>query len=113
MLQVSVSPRTSAHTPPHRPLMDRVSDAIDALSCDTVRARTSGPHILLGPREGEPFARLTPLGGGSYGLAFRAAEARAGHTNAWEPLLLVDDLASVIEYALEAVDAVPGRVATK
>jgi hypothetical protein len=31
------------------------------------------------------------------------------HTNAWEPLLLVDDLVSCIEHALVAVDAIPGE----
>jgi hypothetical protein len=34
-------------------------------------------------------------------------EAQSAHTNAWEPLLLVDDLLSVIEHALVAVDAIP------
>lgn len=103
MLQVSTSTRTSTH----RTLLDRVSDEIDALGSETVWARTSGPHVLLGLRGHEAYARLTPLGGASYGLAFRAIEARTTHTNAWEPLLLVDNLPSVIEHALVAVDAIP------
>ena len=100
MLQVSTSSRTSTYPT----LLQRVCDAIDSLGCETVRARSSGPHVLLDLREGEPYARLTPLGGASYGLAFRAIEAQSTHTNAWEPLLLVDDLVSVIEHALVAVD---------
>jgi hypothetical protein len=103
MLQVSTSTRTSTH----RTLLDRVKDAVDALGSDTVWARSAGPHVLLGLRGREPYARLTPLGGASYGLAFRAVEAQSAHTNAWEPLLLVDDLLSVIEHALVAVDAIP------
>ena len=105
MLQISTSTRTSTH----RTLLDRVKDAVDALGSDTVWARSSGPHVLLGFRGREPYARLTPLGGASYGLAFRAIEARTTHANAWEPLLLVDDLLSVIEHALVAVDAIPGE----
>jgi len=103
MLQLTTSTRHPA--PPT--LLDRVRDAIDALDCDRVWARTSGPHVLIGLRGDEAFARLTPLGAGSYGLAFRAAEARTSHTNAWEPLLLVDELEDVVEHALVAVDAVP------
>jgi hypothetical protein len=105
MLQVQTSPRASIH----RSLLDRVSDAMDALGSEGVWARSTGPHVLLGLRGREPYARLTPLGGGQYGLAFRAIEAHATHTNAWEPLLLVDDLVSVIEHALVAVDAIPGE----
>lgn len=105
MLQVPTSSRTSAH----RTLLERVSDVIDGLGSEGVWARSSGPHVLLGLRGREPYARLTPLGGASYGLAFRAIEARPSHTNAWEPLLLVDDLKSVIEHALVAVDAVPAQ----
>jgi hypothetical protein len=105
MLQASTTTRTSTH----RTLLDRVSDAMDALGSDGVWARSTGPHVLLGLRGCEPYARLTPLGGASYGLAFRANEAHSTHTNAWEPLLLVDDLVSVIEHALVAVDAIPGE----
>jgi hypothetical protein len=103
MLQVSNS---IARTIP-RTLLERVSAAIDALSCDTVRARAAGPHVLLCVRGQEPYGRVTPLGGGSFGLAFRANEASSSHTNAWEPLLLVDDLLSIVEHALVAVDAIP------
>lgn len=100
---------TSTRYPAPRTLLDRVRDAIDALDCDCVWARTSGPHVLMGLRGDEAFARLTPLGGGSYGLAFRAAGARTDHTNAWEPLLLVDELVDVVEHALVAVDAIPAE----
>jgi hypothetical protein len=102
MLQVSMSSRTS--TPPT--LLQRVSHAIDLLGCENVRVCSSGPHVLLGVLEGEPYARLTPLGDASYGLAFRAIGAQTTHNSAWEPLLLVDDLMSVIQHALVAVDVV-------
>ena len=105
MLQTSTIARTSTH----RTLLDRVSDAMDALDAEGVWARSSGPHVLLGLEGCSAYARLTPLGGASYGLAFRAIEAETTHTNAWEPLLLVDDLVSVIEHALVAVDAIPGE----
>ena len=107
MLQVSTSYRTTIY----RTLLERVSAVIRTLGCESVRARSSGPHVVLGLREGEPYARVTPLGGASYGLAFRTLDAAripptsvAGH--AWEPLLLVDDLASVVEHAVVAADAV-------
>jgi hypothetical protein len=107
MLQVSTSSPTSTY----RTLLERVCDSIDALGCRAVRARSSGPHVLLGLREGEPYARVTPLGGASYGLAFRTMDAAKVSTlcvtaHAWEPLLLVDDLESVVEHALVAADAV-------
>jgi len=105
MLQVSTTSRTSTH----RTLFDRISEAMDALGSDGVWARSAGPHVLLGLRGREPFARVTPLGGASFGLAFRAIEAQSAHANAWEPLLLVDDLLSVIEHALVAVDAIPAE----
>jgi hypothetical protein len=105
MLQTSTTSRTSTH----RTLLDRVSDAMDALGSEGVWARSAGPHVLLGLFGRDSYARLTPLGGGQYGLAFRAIEASSRHTNAWEPLLLVDDLVSVIEHALIAVDAIPGE----
>jgi hypothetical protein len=106
MLQISTSTRHS--TPPT--LLERVRDAIDALDCDRVWARSAGSHVLIGLRGHDAFARLTPLGGGAYGLAFRASEASTTHTNAWEPLLLVDELVDVVEHALVAVDAIPAEV---
>ena len=87
MLQLS----TSIRQPTLPTLLDRVRDVLDALDCDRVWARTSGPHVLIGLRGDEAFARLTPL----------------AHNNAWEPLLLVDELEDVVEHALVAVDAVP------
>ncbi|MGH7295871.1 MAG: hypothetical protein ACRELB_13090 [Polyangiaceae bacterium] len=84
-----------------------MTDAIGSLACDRVWARSSGPHVLLGLRGDDSFARVTPLGNGSFGLAFRAVEARSSHTNAWEPLFLVDELVAVVEHALVAVDAIP------
>ncbi len=69
-----------------------------------VWARTAGLHVLLGLHGEDAFARLTPLGGTSYGLAFRAPGPKA----AWEPLLLVDELEQVVEHALIAEGALPG-----
>lgn len=96
---------------PGATLLDRVLDALDNLAPAVagghdVWARGAGPHVLLGLSGEEAFARLTPLGGGLFGLAFRALEARAAHKNAWEPLLLIDELAAVVEHALVAVEAI-------
>jgi hypothetical protein len=94
------------------PLADRVRDALTELAgrgaeVAEVWARNSGPHVLLGLGEQEAFARLTPLGGNLFGLAFRAPGARANHNNAWEPLLLVDELVDVVEHAVVAIEAIP------
>ena len=91
-------------------LVDRVHDAIAQLAPAVaggpdVWARSAGPHVLMGLSGDEAFARLTPLGGALFGLAFRALEA-TGEGGGWEPLLLVDDLPSVVEHALVAVEAV-------
>lgn len=103
MLQTAIS--KPSHSP--RSLLQRVADAVASLACDRVWTRSAGPHVLIGLRGDDSFARVTPLGNGSFGLAFRASEARSSHTNAWEPLFLVDDLAAVVEHALVAVDAIP------
>ncbi len=94
------------------PLADRVREALAELAgrgaeVAEVWARNSGPHVLLGIGEQEAFARLTPLGGTLFGLAFRAAGTRANHNNAWEPLLLVDELVDVVEHAVVAIEAIP------
>lgn len=93
-----------------RSLVERVRGAIETLRCNRVWARTAGAHVLLGLRGDEAYARVTPLGGSSFGLAFRATApgVKASHVNAWEPLLLVDELDGVVEHALVAVDALPG-----
>ena len=106
MLQVTMSKASGAS----RSLLHRVGEAISSLACDRVWTRASGPHVLIGLRGDDVFARVTPLGNGSFGLAFRAAEARSSHTNAWEPLFLVDELSAVVEHALVAVDAIPVAV---
>jgi hypothetical protein len=89
-------PTTSRAVVPDPPLVDRVIDMLGVLRSTEVWARGAGRHVLLGVGQ-EPFARLTALGGGSYGLAFQNSE-RGKH---W-PLLLVDDLAAVVEHALIA-----------
>ncbi len=100
------APRAASRT-----LVDRVHDAIASLAPAVaggpdVWARSAGPHVLLGLAGDEAFARLTPLGGALFGLAFRSLEAPGADGAAWEPMLLVDDLASVVEHALVAVEAV-------
>jgi hypothetical protein len=89
MLQAFGAPST-----PRRTLIDRVWDALSANACTKVWVRGAGIHALLGFESEEPFARVTALGGGSYGLAFRG-----GLGGKWEPLL-VDDLPAVVEHAL-------------
>jgi hypothetical protein len=99
-----------------RRMVERVREAISTLGCSRVWARGSGPHVLVGFSGDEAFARLTPLGGSAYGLAFRTpslgsrgaqqAAGYAGKGSNWEPLLLIDELAELVEHALVAVDAV-------
>lgn len=84
---------TASMSPRPRTLADRVRERVDTLGCCGVWARTSGPHVLLGREQTGAFARVTPLGTGAYGLAF-------GSASAWEPVLLIDTLADVVEHAL-------------
>jgi hypothetical protein len=100
-------------------VIERVRKVASALGCAGVWARATGPYILLGLRGGDAFARLTALGGASYGLAFRAgfgagasegSETRrrdAGATSTWDPVLLIDELVDVVEHALVGVSALP------
>jgi hypothetical protein len=108
MLQVSTTQRI-----PERTLVNRVCDELAALGCVRVWARGDGRHVLLGLNAGEAFARLTSLGGGSYGLAFMHGSGGSGGEGAkpsaahkWE-LLLIDDLPAVVEHALIGADALP------
>jgi hypothetical protein len=80
-------------------IIDRVGEALAALACTRVWVRGAGRHILLGQGAEEPFARVTALGAGSYGLAFHG-----GIEGTWE-LLLIDDLRGVVEHALVGADA--------
>lgn len=105
MLQESnASPASEAHT-----TVERVRRVAGSLGCAHVWARASGPYVLLGMRGGDAFARLTALGGGSYSLAFRAVleVGRSAPPPRWEPVLLVDELADVIEHALVGAGALP------
>jgi len=111
MLDANVA-RESSHETTSLTLVDRVREAIAELvargtSGADVWARSAGQHVLLGLYDQEAFARLTPLGGTLFGLAFRAAGTRASHKNSWEPLLLVDELVDVVEHAIVAIEAVP------
>jgi hypothetical protein len=105
MLQESnASPASDAHI-----TIDRVRRVAGSLGCANVWVRASGPYVLLGVRGGDAFARLTALGGGAYGLSFRAAPdaGRFGASARWEPLLLVDELVDVVEHALVGVGVLP------
>ena len=118
MLQLS---NGSPAAPPSA-IVERVRKVASALGCAGVWARATGPYILLGLRGGDAFARLTALGGASYGLAFRAGFAtggaaasdargasvgRASHTSTWDPVLLIDELVDVVEHALVGASALP------
>ena len=92
-------------------LVDRIHDVLGELSPAVaggpdVWARGAGPHVLLGIQGDEAFARLTPLGGGLFGLSFRSMDDAAGQGLAWDPLLLIDELAAAVEHALVAVEAI-------
>jgi hypothetical protein len=100
-------------------IIERVRKVASALGCAGVWARATGPYILLGLRGGDAFARLTALGGASYGLAFRAGFATGGaaasdargasarHATTWDPVLLIDELVDVVEHALVGASALP------
>ncbi|MCL2448383.1 MAG: hypothetical protein FWD17_05500 [Polyangiaceae bacterium] len=80
---------------------ERVRDRARALGCHDVWVKESGPHAILGRDGGEAFARVTPLGPGAFGLAFRRADFD-GATDAspWDAVLLIDALGDVVEHAL-------------
>ncbi len=97
-------------------IIERVRKVATALGCAGVWARATGPYILLGLRGGDAFARLTALGGASYGLAFRAGVGTADDApeggrkftgTTWDPVLLIDELVDVVEHALVGVRALP------
>jgi hypothetical protein len=121
MLELTNGPRASFYdiTPPSsghdiaapssgHPAADRVRRIARKLGCASVWVRGAGPHVVLGLSGENAFARLSPIGGSSYGLAFRstvAPDRRAPTTPSWEPLLLVDELQTVVEHALVGVSA--------
>ena len=98
-------------------VVERVRKVASALGCAGLWARATGPYILLGLRGGDAFARLTALGGASYGLAFRAGfgiddgedatSKRQSGGVTWDPVLLIDELVDVVEHALVGVRALP------
>jgi hypothetical protein len=93
--------------PRSRALVDRVRDRADFLGCQGVWAQASGPHVLLGRKDGEAFARVTPIGPGAFGLAFRRVDADAEGVPSWDAVLLIDSLADVVEHALIGEGALP------
>ena len=111
---VSLSLTTARPMPERRPLVDRVRDAVSSFDgWYSVWARSAGIHVLLGLHGEDAFARLTPLGGTQFGLAFRRLPALEGSgaeapSSRWEPLLLVDELEQIVEHALIAEGALQG-----
>src|SRR3989304_909819 len=62
-------------------------DAIRSLGdYDHIRVRAERGHLNIYPDNHEPVARLTPLGGGDYGLSFR------NHSGRWEPMPFAGDI---------------------
>lgn len=55
------------------------------------RVRADHGHLNIYPGDGDPVARLTPLGGGQYGLSFHR------HTGQWERMPFAGDLAYMAE----------------
>jgi hypothetical protein len=103
MLQQSnASPASESYA-----VLERVRKVANALGCSGIWARVTGPYILLGEPGGDAFARLTALGGTSYGLAFRAVAASKRSPASWDPVLLIDELTDVIEHALVGASALP------
>jgi hypothetical protein len=80
-----------------------------SLGCIGVWAHASGPHVLLGRDGDDAFARLTPFGAGAYALAFRshAGEHGVPALGSFDPVLLIDALADVVEHALVGEGALP------
>jgi hypothetical protein len=93
-LQLSMAPDLRVSEPP---LVDRVIDLLAASQSTDVWARGAGRHVLLGLEGRGPFARLTALGGGSFGLAFQKDE----RGKEWQ-LFVIDDLPGIVEHALVA-----------
>jgi hypothetical protein len=99
-------------------LADRVRETARALGCKGLWARAAGRHVILGIDEDEAFARVTPVGGGAYGLAFRLPcgepslepSGERASVSRWAPLLLIDALADVVEHALVGEGAIHRRV---
>ncbi|HLK40680.1 MAG TPA: hypothetical protein VKU41_28200, partial [Polyangiaceae bacterium] len=64
-----------------RTLVERVRDAASKLGSSSIWARASGRHVLLGMDRDEAFARVTPLGGSAFGLAFRTLAPEGDETS--------------------------------
>jgi hypothetical protein len=61
-----------------------------------VSVRVHRDHLLI-CNDGDPVARLTPLGGGQFGLAFQT------HSRQWEPMPFVGTLAEQAQNLLDAL----------
>ena len=109
-----MSPVLSALPKEQKSMVERTRDIALGLGCTSVWVRSAGSHVILGMGEDEAFARLTPLGRRSVGLAFRGCDREASapdesphDESQWDPMLLVDDLTDVVEHALVAEGALP------
>ena len=65
----------------------RVLHALGAYAHLSVRAERG--HLNIRVDDGDPVARVSPLGAGHYGLSFHS------HTGRWEPMPFVGDLAQL------------------
>ena len=112
-LNVTMSVRKRSPGLDSRPLVERVRERITRLGCgcEKIWARGAGSHVLVGLRGEDAYARVSPIRGSLYGLAFRneSGPANGNASERWEGLLLIDTLADVVEHALVAVDALPLR----
>jgi hypothetical protein len=84
-------------------LVERVRRRLaDVGGLDHVHVRMSGPHVLVIAAEAV-FARLTSLGHGAFGIAFRERDA-------WQPIALVDTLDEIVS---DMIAALPPATATE
>jgi hypothetical protein len=62
-----------------------------------VSVRAERGHLNLYPGDDDPIARVTPLGGGQYGLSFHR------HTGQWERMPFAGDLTHLAETIVETL----------
>lgn len=75
--------------------LHRVLQPLGAYAHLSVRAERG--HLNIRVDDGDPVARLTPLGADHYGLSFHS------HTGRWEPLPFVGDLAQLAHALVTAL----------
>lgn len=62
-----------------------------------VSVRAERGHLNIYPDDDDPVARLTPLGGGQYGLSFHR------HTGQWERMPFAGDLSHLADVIVETL----------